>query len=722
MQTYTPISRFRPTLLAIIANCAGLAAALPAGAGGVPGDECIDAILVTSSAPVSVNTATMTASANPPSNIAGPCPFLSWGATTKDAWFRFDAPRDGRLTALLCGSNYDTSVVMYQGTCDSLFRIACDDDDCQPSGPTYQSKIMDQVVTAGPVYIRVGGYSTAAGTAVLDVQFEETVGDVRCWGDNNFSQCATPVDLGTCSKIAGGDGHTIALRSNGIVRCWGDNIYGQCNTPADLGPCLSIAGGSVHTIALQGDGSVRCWGYNGYGQCNTPADLGTCLSVAGGYQHSIALRSDGTVRCWGSNAAGQCNTPADLGTCSLAAGGFNHTIALRSNGIVRCWGENAYGQCNTPADLGTCSSVAGGGYHTIALRSDGTVRCWGSNDYDQCNTPAGLGKCSGVAGGGYHTIALRSDGTVQCWGRNSGYGETTTPVDLGTCSVVAGGWGFNSIALTRPDCDSNDVNDYTELAGHDCNANGIHDCTDTLAGTVEDCNANGLADSCEKQLQVLASSGQVGPIGALTPRVFTVSSAVEALEPDAVTIRIRARGDFSGGLEYIRVRIGSTFDRNALGGTVDCGAGTPWQEFTMSATAFNQSFEPDGSLRVRLDPSTAVDSNLCPEGTWVEVQLSYLGARSTDCNLNGVMDTCEIADGLTVDINNNGVPDTCETPFTACPGDFDGNNTVSGSDLGALLGSWGPCPPGAVGDMDSNGVVNGADLGALLGAWGPCDS
>ena len=563
MQTYTPISRFRPTLLAIIANCAGLAAALPAAA-QVAGDECSNAIVVTANTPVSVDTAPMTASASPPSSIIGPCGFMNWGATTKDAWFRFDAPADGRLTALLCGSNYDTSVVMYQGSCGSLFRIACDDDDCQPSGPTYQSKIMDQVVTAGPVYIRVGGYSTAAGTAVLDVQYEETVGAVRCWGDNG---------------------------------------YGQCNTPADLGPCSSVAGG------------------------------------------------------------------------------FFHTIALRSDGGVRCWGDNPYGQCNTPADLGPCSSVAGGGAHTIALRIDGVVRCWGRNIYGQCNTPVDLGACSSVAGGGLHTIALN-----------------------------------------RPDCDSNGVNDYTELAGHDCNANGIHDCTDSLAGNIEDCNNNGLGDSCEKQLQVLASSGQVGPIGALTPRVFTVSSAVEALEPDAVTIRIRARGDFSGGLEYIRVRIGSTLDRNALGGTVDCGAGTPWQEFTMSATAFNQSFEPDGSLRVRLDPSTAVDSNLCPEGTWVEVQLSYLGARSTDCNLNGVMDTCEIADGLTVDINHNGVPDTCETPFTACPGDFDGNNTVSGSDLGALLGSWGPCPPGAVGDMDSNGVVNGADLGALLGAWGPCDS
>ena len=714
MQTHTPISRFRPTLLAIISNCAGLTAALPAAA-QVAGDECSNAIVVTANTPVSVNTATMTASASPPSSIIGPCGFMNWGATTKDAWFRFDAPADGRLTALLCGSNYDTSVVMYQGSCGSLFRIACDDDDCQPSGPTYQSKIMDQVVTAGPVYIRVGGYGTSTGTAVLDVQFERTVGDVRAWGSNTWGECNTPSDLGTCSSIAAGGDHTMALRTNGTLRCWGDNAEGQCNTPADLGTCLAVAGGPNHTVALRTDGTVRCWGFNGWGECSTPSDLGTCKAVAAGYARSAALKSNGIVRCWGAST-----TPSDLATCSSIACGSNNTMAIQINGVVRCWGDNAYSQNFPPSDLGTCLRVAGGDRHIIALRSDGLVRCWGRNDDGQCNTPTDLGPCSSIAGGFSHTIALRTDGTVRCWGNNN-FGQCDTPTNLGRSSSIACG-GYHTVVLTRPDCDSNGVNDYTELAVHDCNANGIHDCTDSLAGNIEDCNNNGLGDSCEKQLQVLASSGQVGPIGALTPRVFTVSSAVEALEPDAVTIRIRARGDFSGGLEYIRVRIGSTFDRNALGGTVDCGAGTPWQEFTMSATSFNQSFEPNGSLRVRLDPSTAVDYNLCPEGTWVEVQLSYLGARSTDCNLNGVMDSCEIADGLTVDINHNGVPDTCETPFTVCPGDFDGNNTVSGSDLGALLGGWGPCPPGALGDMDSNGVINGADLGALLGAWGPCDN
>ncbi len=313
MQTYTPVSRFRPTLLAIIANCAGLAAALPAAA-QVAGDECSNAIVVTANTPVTVNTATMTASASPPSSIAGTCPFLTWGATTKDAWFRFDAPRGGRLTALLCGSNYDTSVVMYQGSCGSLLRIACDDDDCQPSGPTYQSKIMDQVVTAGPVYIRVGGYSTAAGTAVLDVQFEETVGDVRCWGYNAYGQCNTPADLGACSRVAGGGYHTIALRIDGGIRCWGAGLtntgsfpnYGQCNPPADLGPCSSVAGGGYHTIAIE-EACPRCPS-SLTGNCIVNgADLGILLNAWGSCPA-------GTTGCTGDiNDDGVVNG-ADLGT------------------------------------------------------------------------------------------------------------------------------------------------------------------------------------------------------------------------------------------------------------------------------------------------------------------------------------------------------------------------------------------------------------------------
>jgi hypothetical protein len=56
---------------------------------------------------------------------------------------------------------------------------------------------------------------------------------------------------------------------------------------------------------------------------------------------------------------------------------------------------------------------------------------------------------------------------------------------------------------------------------------------------------------------------------------------------------------------------------------------------------------------------------------------------------------------------------------TVTPGcvaaDLDCNGSVSGSDLGLLLGQWGS--DGSA-DLNGDGTVNGGDLGLLLGAWG----
>lgn len=47
--------------------------------------------------------------------------------------------------------------------------------------------------------------------------------------------------------------------------------------------------------------------------------------------------------------------------------------------------------------------------------------------------------------------------------------------------------------------------------------------------------------------------------------------------------------------------------------------------------------------------------------------------------------------------------------------DLDGNGSVDGADLSALLGSWGACSCAA--DLDADDDVDGADLSALLGSW-----
>lgn len=54
-------------------------------------------------------------------------------------------------------------------------------------------------------------------------------------------------------------------------------------------------------------------------------------------------------------------------------------------------------------------------------------------------------------------------------------------------------------------------------------------------------------------------------------------------------------------------------------------------------------------------------------------------------------------------------------------GDLNGDGVVGSTDLGILLGSWGPCPapPAACpADLNGDGQVNAGDLAALLGAWG----
>ncbi len=60
-----------------------------------------------------------------------------------------------------------------------------------------------------------------------------------------------------------------------------------------------------------------------------------------------------------------------------------------------------------------------------------------------------------------------------------------------------------------------------------------------------------------------------------------------------------------------------------------------------------------------------------------------------DCNGNGVLDSCDIADGTSTDANGNGVPDDCDV---LCAADIDNDGTVGIVDLLELLANWGPCP------------------------------
>src|SRR5258706_16329486 len=78
-----------------------------------------------------------------------------------------------------------------------------------------------------------------------------STGTVVAWGDNTYGQTTVPPGLTGVTALAGGGGHTVALKSDGTVVEWGDNTFGQTTVPAGLTGVTAIAAGGYHSPALQ---------------------------------------------------------------------------------------------------------------------------------------------------------------------------------------------------------------------------------------------------------------------------------------------------------------------------------------------------------------------------------------------------------------------------------------------------------------------------------------
>lgn len=695
-----------------------LALSLGAAASGhaqVAGDECSNAISVIEGSVGPIDTATMTASANPPANED--CYYLAWSGS-KDVWFEYLAPVRGKLSLDFCQSSFDTSVVVYQGgTCPTPTRIGCDDDGC-PTATNFQSRIVDLPVLSGAVKIRVGGYGGQTGTVRFNLSFEpaDDLGFLFATGSEKFSVTDPPANLGYISAVDSSPSafHALAVLANRSVRGWGDNGYGQASPPF-MNDATAVATGFNFSAALRSNGQIVVWPA---GSAAPPVTENTTIDIGAGELHGIALRSNGTVFCWGSNTAGQCTVPASLPSCIDVDAEARYSLAVRADGLIASWG---LAPTPPPSPINDAIKVAAGGNNQFftfagAVRADGTVVCWGANGSGQCDVPAGLSGVVSIAAGLNHMLALKSDGTVVSWG-NNGFGERRIPSAAGPFTFVAAGLG-TSFVVTRGDCNSNGVFDGGEVSALDCTGNGIPDCWDFEYGWAEDCNSNDTADECEKQLDINQFRGPFSPIGFGHPHTAEIVNAAPAVGD--VELRFLARGDFSSALEYVTVSCGSLFSRQILGGTGDCTNSQTSVTLNLTAEQFNNGIGADGTWRLNMTASSAVDADLCPKGTSITVLIDYAAANSSDCDANGELDSCQIAAGSVPDSNGNGIIDSCESGLDACPTDLNGDAVTSAADLALLLGGWGSANPDL--DLNADGIVSAADLALLLGSWGPCPS
>ncbi len=231
----------------------------------------------------------------------------------------------------------------------------------------------------------------------------------------------------------------VALHSNGSVYAWGNNSNGQLatgnatqsNTPVAVSlpentTCTAIAVGYDHVLALLSDGFLYAWGANGYGQLglgdsvtsdkNTPQKVTalqgkTIVAIAAGQYTSYALTQDGSVYAWGDNQKCQLGvssesefsrwTPAEISALSdvfvakLYAGSGTAAV-VDSTGSVWVFGDNSKsqlgvenastvlpvkltGKTNLPAVV---SDVAFGS-QTMSLLGSGVVSSAGINSNGQ---------------------------------------------------------------------------------------------------------------------------------------------------------------------------------------------------------------------------------------------------------------------------------------------------------------------------------------------------
>ncbi|HLH25770.1 MAG TPA: hypothetical protein VK066_24900 [Chloroflexota bacterium] len=368
-----------------------------------------------------------------------------------------------------------------------------------------------------------GAVDELSGAALRRVAAQGTSLNAFAWGTNFSGQLGngTTAGVGSCpscnpspgqvpglsnlTALEGGNGHTLALRSDGTVWAWGNNGSGQLGngttstggcacipTPGqvvDLSGAVGIAAGFDHSLAVKGDGTAWAWGGDTYGQLgNGGTSTGSSVpgqvmglsgvtAVAAGTQFSAALTSSGTVWAWGINDRHELGTGSTLsystvpvqansltGVRAIAAGS-KYILALRTDGTVWGWGANDSGQLgngsttdsSTPVQVSGLSSIVGiaaGYFHALALKSDGTVWAWGANQSGQLGngtsgdirtTPVPVSALPGVvavAAGDAFSLALRGDGTVWSWGRNE-FGELGTGTSGGESDIRVQVSGLN---------------------------------------------------------------------------------------------------------------------------------------------------------------------------------------------------------------------------------------------------------------------------------------
>lgn len=242
-----------------------------------------------------------------------------------------------------------------------------------------------------------------------------------------------PVQIGTDTNWifhTSGPFHSIAIKSDGSMWTWGKGADFRLGTNSTQNESIPVkitapfpkkwkyaSAGQGHSLAIDTDGKLWGWGYNTSGQLGTgdndtkqtPVQIGTStnwIKVYAGVNptgdcFSLALNADGELYGMGYNDRYELglddrvnrNVPTRIGTETYveAAAGDSHAFAINTDGTLWRWGTFfGYGyQSGVPKSQPEKFNEAGNGwvdiktsiFSAIGLKNNGYLYSWGQNEF-----------------------------------------------------------------------------------------------------------------------------------------------------------------------------------------------------------------------------------------------------------------------------------------------------------------------------------------------------
>ncbi|MCB2221547.1 MAG: choice-of-anchor J domain-containing protein [Bacteroidetes bacterium] len=123
-----------------------------------------------------------------------------------DIWYLYTPGMSGLATFDLCGSDFDTRIVLWEACPDGVISsLACNDDDCG-----LQSRLSYVVSSGESYYVQVGGYETETGTGLLSIEVNPIPANDECADavtiPNTFPYSIAGTSIGAtpdCSSLLG---------------------------------------------------------------------------------------------------------------------------------------------------------------------------------------------------------------------------------------------------------------------------------------------------------------------------------------------------------------------------------------------------------------------------------------------------------------------------------------------------------------------------------------